>query len=56
VIIRSVFGGGYGYLFQEAVPGYESVSLVQPVNDVLTGFATGRFRSYWDLLAAYSGK
>lgn len=54
VMIRSVFGGGYGYALQEAVPGYESVSLVQPVTELVTGFAKGRFRSYWDLLAARS--
>lgn len=48
VVIRSVFGrmgrpvaraGGYSY----------SAPVVQPLDDLLNGFSTGRYRGYWDL-------
>ena len=47
VLIRSVFGG---YVLPQTVPGYSSTSLVQPIDELLDGFATGRYASYNDLL------
>jgi hypothetical protein len=47
VLIRSVFGA---YVLPQTVPGYHSTSLVQPLDDLLDGFSTGRYRSYNDLL------
>jgi hypothetical protein len=47
VIIRSVFGG---YALPESVPGYYSTSTVQTVNDLVSSFAAGKYRSYSDLL------
>ena len=46
VIIRSVFGG---FAPIDSAPGYYSASLVQPVNDLVSGFADGRFRFYSSL-------
>jgi hypothetical protein len=37
VLVRSVFGGG------------SSVSLTQPVSELVDGFAAGRYRGYWEL-------
>jgi len=47
VVIRSVFGrsGGYGR------PGDASTSQLHPVQDLLSGVADGRFRSYSQLVA-----
>jgi hypothetical protein len=51
VIIRSVFpSGGAGYLVP-MLPGYGSASLVGGVTDLLQATASGRVRSYADLLA-----
>jgi hypothetical protein len=47
LIIRSVFGG-----FGQSTPGYYSSSLVQPVDQLLEGYASGRFRSYPELAVA----
>jgi hypothetical protein len=47
VLIRSVFGG---YVLRESVPGYFSTSLVQPVDTLLSGYTSGRYRSYNDLM------
>jgi hypothetical protein len=47
VVIRSVFGG---YVLRESVPGYFSTSLVQPVDELLDGFSSGRYKAYNDLL------
>jgi len=47
VIVRSVFrsyGAGGARL-----PGYNSASLTQPIDDLLNGYASGRFRDYRDL-------
>ena len=44
VIIRSVFGG-----LGQSAPGYYSSSLVQPVDELLQGYAAGRFRGYPEL-------
>ena len=40
LIIRSVFGG-----FGQSAPGYYSSSLVQPVDELLQGYAAGRFHA-----------
>ena len=47
VLIRSVFGG---YVLPQSVPGYSSTSLVQPIDELLQGFSSGRYKSYNDLL------
>jgi hypothetical protein len=44
LIIRSVFGG-----LGQSAPGYYSSSLVQPVDELLQGYAAGRFRRYAEL-------
>jgi hypothetical protein len=46
VVIRAVFGG-----FGQSTPGYYSSSLVQPVDQLLKGYASGNFRSYPELAA-----
>jgi hypothetical protein len=50
LIIRSVFPTSSGW--SPTVPGYYSASLVQRIDDLLQGFATGRLRSYEDLFAS----
>ena len=47
VLIRSVFGG---YVLPQSAPGYFSTSLVQPIDELLEGFSSGRYRRYDDLL------
>lgn len=47
VVIRSIFGG---YVLPESVSGYYSTSQVQPIDDLLRGFSTGRYKSYNDLM------
>ena len=46
VLIRSVFGGGYGIRGVQNLPGYYSVQLLQP----LESFVKGKFESYRDLI------
>jgi hypothetical protein len=46
MIIRSVFGG---FTPIDAAPGYYSASIVQSVDDLVTGFSSGRYRTYHDL-------
>ncbi len=46
VVIRSVFGG---FAPIDAAPGYYSASLVQPVGDLVSGFASGRYHFYSSL-------
>jgi hypothetical protein len=48
LVIRSVFPGRFGPV--AAAPGYYSTSVVQRVDDLLEGAASGRFRSYGDLV------
>jgi hypothetical protein len=48
LVIRSIFPGGFGPV--AAAPGYYSASVVQRVDDLLEGVASGRFRSYGDLV------
>jgi hypothetical protein len=47
LIIRSIFGG-----LAQTAPGYYSASLVQPVDDLLRGYAGGRFHDYRELTVA----
>ena len=47
VIVRSVFRAGGGAATR--VPGYNSASLTQPIQSLLDGYASGRFRNYRDL-------
>jgi hypothetical protein len=47
LIIRSIFGG---YGLREAVPGYYSISSVQPLSAMLADYAAGKYQSYSDLL------
>jgi hypothetical protein len=46
LIIRAVFAGA---LPSQLAPGYASTSIVQPVDELLQGFAIGRFREYREL-------
>ncbi len=46
VLIRSVFGGGYGVRSVQNVSGYYSAQLLQP----LESFVKGKFESYRDLI------
>jgi hypothetical protein len=48
LVIRSIFPGGSGPV--AAAPGYYSTSVVQRVDDLLEGVASGRFRSYRDVV------
>jgi hypothetical protein len=43
VLVRSVFGRAGGF-------GGGSVSLTQPVSELVEGFADGRYRVYWELV------
>jgi hypothetical protein len=47
VVIRSVFGGA-----GRPAPGYNSASLVQPVGQLVDGYARGDYRQYVDLTIA----
>src|SRR5262249_5388152 len=47
LVIRSIFGG---YGLREAVPGYYSISTVQPLSAMLADYAAGKYQSYADLL------
>ena len=46
VIVRSVFAAGGA----TRVPGYNSASLTQNIDTLLTGYASGRFRQYSELI------
>jgi hypothetical protein len=46
VIIRSIFGG---YTPNDAAPGYYSASMVQSVDDLVTGFSGGKYHNYHEL-------
>jgi hypothetical protein len=49
LIIRAIFAGGLGFV-PHALPGYASASVVQPVDDLVKGYAAGRFKTYRDLI------
>lgn len=46
LIIRAVFAGASP---SQLAPGYASASIAQPVNDLLQGYAQGKFRDYREL-------
>jgi hypothetical protein len=46
VIIRSVFGG---FTPIDTAPGYYSASMVQSVEELLTGFSGGKYHAYHEL-------
>jgi hypothetical protein len=50
VLGRAVFGNSTAWIPGRSVSGYYSTSLVQPIEDVVDGFAAGRYSSYWDLI------
>ena len=54
VIIRAIFGDAFGATLPESVPGYYSTSVIQPVEDLIGGFSSGKYRTYWDLVTAGS--
>jgi len=47
VLIRSVFGG---YVLPQSVRGYFSTSLIQPLDELLTKYSRGQYKSYNDLM------
>jgi hypothetical protein len=49
VIIRSVFGG---FTPIDAAPGYYSASILQRVDELVSGFASGRYRAYSSLASS----
>jgi hypothetical protein len=49
LIIRAIFAGGLGFV-PHALPGYASASVVQPVDDLVKGYAAGRFKTYRELI------
>jgi hypothetical protein len=50
VIIRSYFSGGYGYRHPQAVSGYYSSQLLQPVESFVKEYARGGIKSYGELV------
>jgi hypothetical protein len=48
VIIRSIFSGANALPYN--VPGYASASIVQSVDELLQGYAAGRFHNYRELI------
>jgi len=51
-MIRSVFPSGFPGRLPQSVPGYYSTSLVQPLGAMLADLASGKYRSYTDLVYA----
>jgi hypothetical protein len=49
LIIRSIFADPNTGLPADTLPGYGSASVVQPVDELLQGYAAGRFHEYRDL-------
>ncbi|MGH7720363.1 MAG: hypothetical protein ACREON_16150 [Gemmatimonadaceae bacterium] len=54
VIVRSYFGGPYRVPHPQAVDGYYSTQLLQPVDSLLAEHARGGFASYTDLVTKHS--
>ncbi len=50
VIIRSFFGGNFRYTHPQAVPGYYSTQLLQTIESLVTEYASGGIRTYFDLV------
>jgi hypothetical protein len=51
-MIRSVFPSGGSRTHPLAVPGFYSMSIIQPVVPMLTDIAAGKYRTYRDLTLA----
>lgn len=51
-MIRSVFPSGYRGPLPQALPGYYSTSLSQPLTRMLSDWTAGRYRTYADLVLA----
>lgn len=54
VIIRSYFGGGFGYRLPQTVPGYYSTQLLQTIPSLLQETARGGYDSYSDLVTKHA--
>lgn len=52
VIVRSVFGGGFGQYHPLNNPGHVSTQLVQTLDDFAQRERSGGWASYWDLVTA----
>jgi len=52
VVIRSVFPSGGSRTLPQAVPGYYSVSLVQPLDAMLADLNAGKYQTYRDVVQA----
>ncbi len=50
VIIRSYFGRNFGFVHPQAVPGYFSVQLLQPLDAFVARQGAGGYRRYLDLV------
>jgi hypothetical protein len=53
VMIRSLFGRGFGGWHPLLVPGYNSAQILQSMDAFVTEFDGGRIRSYNELLSSY---
>jgi hypothetical protein len=49
LVIRAIFAGGLGFV-PHAAPGYASASVVQPVDELVRGYAAGRYKTYRELI------
>jgi hypothetical protein len=54
VIIRSYFGGGFGYRLPQTVPGYYSTQLLQTIPSLLEEITRGGYDSYSDLVTKHA--
>ena len=50
VIIRSYFSGGYGYRHPQAVSGYYSSQLLQPIESMVREYSRGGIKTYGELV------
>lgn len=50
VIIRSVFLTGFRNSHPDALPGYYSVQLLQPLGALPAGYRRGEYATYWQLV------
>lgn len=54
VIIRSYFGGGWGYRMTQSVPGYYSTQLMQTIESFVQEYGRGGITSYGDLISKHA--
>ncbi len=50
VIIRAYFGRNFGFVHPQAVAGYYSVQLLQPLGEFVREFEAGNYRNYLDIV------